>query len=89
MEQDGGRAQAGRSEGSESQGVAGGQGEKRKVEDGDDIDAERLVGGVEFIDEEFVEVCVNEVAKMMKTESADEEYDCWGEVEEQVKDAKV
>ena len=59
------------------------------MEDGDDIDAERLVGGVEVIDEEFVDVCVNEVAMMMKTESADEEYYYWGEVEDQVKDAKV
>ena len=66
IEQDGGRAQAGRSESSGSQAVAGGQGETRKAEDGDDIDAERLVGGVEVIDEEFAEVCINEVAKMMK-----------------------
>ena len=66
-----------------------GHGEKRKVEEGDDIDAERFVGGVEGIYEEFAGVCISEMAKMMETEKADEEYDWWDEVGEQLKDAKV
>ena len=47
--------------------MIGEQCEKRKLEDGGDVDAERLDGADEVIDEESVEVCSNEVTKMMKS----------------------
>lgn len=43
----------------------GGQGEKIKADDMDDLEAERVVGDVEIVDEEFAKVCINEVAKAM------------------------
>ena len=47
---------------------------KELLEDGDDIDAETMVGGVEIADEESAEVCINEVAKTLELESAEQEY---------------
>ena len=76
MEEDGGGLPA-RSSG--SSGIRDdGQGEKRKAGEADDLEAERVVGDVEIIDEEFAKVCINEVAKAMDLESAEERY-IWGE----------
>jgi hypothetical protein len=49
----------------------------------DDLEAERVVGNIEVIDEEFAKVCIDEVAKTMELESAEEEQYNWGEDREE------
>jgi hypothetical protein len=78
MEEDGGGLPARSSRSSGIRDDLGGQGEKRKANEVDDLEAERVVGDVEIIDEEFAKVCINEVAKAMDLESAEERY-IWGE----------